>query len=58
LQEVVVTATKTGATEVQKTPIALSVFSADQLNTSAANNIKDLVALTPSINISQTTASA
>jgi iron complex outermembrane recepter protein len=58
LQEVVVTATKTGATEVQKTPIALSVFSADQLNTSVANNIKDLVALTPSINISQTTASA
>lgn len=58
LQEIVVTATKTGATEVQKTPIALSVYSADQLNNSAANNIKDLVALTPNLNISQTTASA
>src|ERR1700730_12405847 len=58
LQELVVTATKTGTTEVQKTPIALSVYSADQLNNSAANNIRDLVALTPNLNISQTTASA
>jgi iron complex outermembrane recepter protein len=58
LQEIVVTATKTGATEAQKTPIALSVYSSDQLNNSVANNVKDLVALTPSLNVSQTTASA
>jgi iron complex outermembrane receptor protein len=58
LEEVVVTATKTGATQAQKTPIALSVFSTDQLSNSAANNVKDLVAMTPSLNVSQTTASA
>jgi iron complex outermembrane receptor protein len=58
LQEIVVTATKTGETQAQKTPIALSVYSTDQLNNSVANNVKDLVALTPSLNVSQTTASA
>jgi iron complex outermembrane receptor protein len=58
LQEIIVTATKTGETQAQKTPIALSVYSTDQLNNSVANNIKDLVALTPSLNVSQTTASA
>jgi len=58
LQEILVTATKTGTTAAQKTPIALSVYSTDQLSNSGANNVKDLVALTPSLNISQTTASA
>lgn len=58
LDEVIVTATKTGATEIQKTPLALSVYSAAQLDTSDVNNIKDLVSMTPSFNVSQTTASA
>src|SRR5882762_9426396 len=58
LDEVIVTATKTGATQIQKTPLALSVFSAAQLDTSGASNIKDLVSMTPSFNVSQTTASA
>jgi iron complex outermembrane receptor protein len=58
LEEVVVTATKTGETQLQKTPLAISVFSADQLNTSVVNNVKDLVAFTPNLNVSQATASA
>jgi iron complex outermembrane recepter protein len=58
LQEIVVTATKTGETQLQKTPLAVSVYSADQLNTSVVNNMKDLVSLTPNLNVSQATASA
>lgn len=56
--DIVVTATRTGAAAAQKTPIAISVFSADQIATSGVTNIKDLVALTPNLNVSQTTASA
>jgi iron complex outermembrane receptor protein len=58
LEEIVVTATKTGATQLQKTPLAVSAYSADQLNTSVVTNVKDLVSLTPSLNVSQATASA
>jgi iron complex outermembrane receptor protein len=58
LEEIVVTATKAGETQLQKTPLAVSVYSADQLNTSVVNNVKDLVSLTPNLNVSQATASA
>src|ERR1700733_3007107 len=58
LEEIVVTATKTGETQLQKTPLAISAFSADQLNNSVVNNVRDLVSLTPSLNVSQATASA
>ncbi len=58
LEEIVVTATKTGETQLQKTPLAISAFSADQLNSSVVNNVRDLVSLTPSLNVSQATASA
>ena len=56
--DIVVTATKTGATKAQNTPIALTVFSNDQLTASGVTNIKDLVSLSPSLNLAQTTASA
>ncbi|MFV3126731.1 TonB-dependent receptor [Niveispirillum sp. KHB5.9] len=55
LEEIVVTATRLGQTVAQKTPLALSVFSADQLNASLTNNVKDLVALTPGLTVTQTT---
>jgi len=58
LEEIVVTATKVGETQVQKTPLAVSVYSADQLNTSVVNNVKDMVSLTPNLSVSQGTASA
>jgi len=58
LDEIIVTATKTGETAAQKTPLAISVFSADRLNGSLALNVKDLVALTPNLNLAQTTTNA
>src|SRR5882762_6447607 len=58
LDEILVTATKTGETALQKTPLAISVFSADRLNDSAALNVKDLVAMTPNLSVAQTTANA
>jgi iron complex outermembrane receptor protein len=58
LSEVIVTATKSGATQLQRTPITISAFSADQLDQSNSHNIRDLVQLTPGLNVSQVTASA
>lgn len=58
IQDIVVTATRTGETALQKTPLAVTVFSAADLSGSQVNNVKDLVALTPGLNVSQVTASA
>ncbi len=57
LAEIVVTATKEGATPLERTPLAISAFTAEQLNRSFSNNIKDLVQYTPDLNIAQVTAS-
>jgi iron complex outermembrane receptor protein len=48
--EIIVTATKT-ATVASKTPIALSVFSGDQLTKAGANSVADLRNLAPSVEI-------
>ncbi len=58
LDEVVVTATRTGETKAQRTPVAITVFSADKLNSALVTNVKDLVQLTPNLSVAQTTASA
>jgi iron complex outermembrane receptor protein len=58
IEEVVVTATKTGATEEQRTPMAISVFSGAQLEVSGVDNVRDLVAFTPNLNVAQTSANA
>jgi iron complex outermembrane receptor protein len=58
LAEVIVTASKSGATDLQKTPLAVTAFSADQLNRDLALNIKDIAAFTPSLRISQVATSA
>lgn len=58
LADIIVTATRTGQTKAQKTPLAISVFSADTLGAINAVNVKDLVTLTPNLNVSQVTASA
>jgi iron complex outermembrane receptor protein len=58
IAEVLVTATKLGATELQKTASAITVFSAGQLDASRINNVKDLVSFTPNLNVGQATASA
>ena len=58
LEEIVVTATKTGETLAQRTPLSVSVFSGDRLAASGASNVKDLVALAPNLNVSQQNVNA
>ncbi|AUW58897.1 TonB-dependent receptor [Sphingobium sp. SCG-1] len=58
IRDIVVTASRTGETSAQSTPIAMSVFSADKLDGSLVLNVKDLVAVVPGLNVAQVTASA
>ncbi|MFV3077677.1 TonB-dependent receptor [Niveispirillum fermenti] len=58
LDEIIVTATKAGETTMQRTPLAISAFSADKLDSSLVLNVKDLVAVTPNLSVAQVTASA
>lgn len=58
LEEIVVTAQKTGATAVQKTPIAISAFSGAGLDNSLTTNIKDLAGYAPGLSVGQFTANA
>jgi iron complex outermembrane receptor protein len=58
LDEIVVTATKTGAESVQKTPVAISVLSGEQLGSQGLNNTHDLVQFVPNVTYGQNTASA
>jgi iron complex outermembrane recepter protein len=58
LQEVVVTASKTGAQSVQLTPIAISAFTSDQLSKSNLATIQDLQGYVPNLSISQSTTYA
>jgi len=53
LEEIIVTATKTGAMSVQKTPIALSAFSEGELQKSQIVSLKDLVSSAPGLSIGQ-----
>jgi iron complex outermembrane receptor protein len=52
LEEVLVTATKTGETELQSTPLAISAFTAAQLDARGVGNVKGLVDYTPGLQIS------
>jgi iron complex outermembrane receptor protein len=58
IPDIVVTATKTGETRLQRTPVAITVLSGDSLSSRNAVNVKDLVALTPNMTVSQTTSNA
>src|SRR5579863_4671696 len=44
IEEIIVTAQKTGAQSIQQTPLAMSAFSADDMTRTLSNNIKDLSA--------------
>ena len=57
LEEVIVTATRTGETSLQRTPLAVSVFSSDELSATHTSNIAELAQLTPSLNVGVVTAS-
>src|SRR5580704_16111996 len=54
IEEIIVTAQKTGAQSIQQTPLAMSAFSADDLS----SNIKDLSAYSPNVNIGETNTNA
>ena len=58
LEEVTVTATKTGATQLQKTPLAVSAFTADKLGDILTANIADLAEHTPNLHFSEVAGSA
>src|SRR4051812_28231558 len=58
LAEVLVTATKSGATDLQKTPLAVTAFTADQLSQGLVLNVKDIAPLTPNLRISQVATNA
>ncbi len=58
LSEVVVTATKTGATQAQKTPLAITVVGGAQLDKTGMSNVKDLVVATPNLSVAQVTTNA
>jgi iron complex outermembrane receptor protein len=58
LEEIVVTAQKTSAAAVQKTPIAVSAFSAADLKSTLTTDIKDLSIRTPGLIVSQVAQSA
>src|SRR6266481_4427968 len=52
LGDVVITATKTGETRAQKTPLSTTVVTGDQLDASGIVNVKDLVQLAPNLIVS------
>jgi iron complex outermembrane receptor protein len=56
LEEIVVTAQKTGTSTLQKTPLAVSAFSSSDLKTSLVTNIKDVVNYVPNVSIVQVQA--
>ena len=58
LEEIVVSASKTGLTRLQDTPMAVTAFDADQLAKSGVNDIKDLVEFVPGLNIAQAQVNA
>jgi iron complex outermembrane recepter protein len=58
LQPITVTAQRTGAQDVQRVPIAISVFTGGDLSRNVSNDIRDLAAQAPNITISQVVTSA
>lgn len=53
IADIIVTANKTGASSVQRTPIAISAFSGDDLASAHIMNTKDLGQIVPSLAVSQ-----
>ncbi len=53
LEHVLVTATKSGAVDLQGVPLAITAISADELDLSGIDSIKDLPLLAPGIMVSQ-----
>lgn len=58
LEEVMVTATKTGETNLQSTPLAVSAFTAAALEQRQVSDVRDIMEYTPSLTISENTTMA
>lgn len=56
LDVIVVTATKTGSTQLQSTPVAISAVTSEILNRTGVDDIRDLAQLTPNLQIAQNAA--
>lgn len=55
VEEVIVTATKTGATRLQDTPIAITAFTTATIDRAAISDIRDLASITPNLAIAENT---
>ena len=53
LDDIVVTASKTGASKLQDTPLAVTAFSADTLERTGIKDVRDLASLTPNLQVTQ-----
>ena len=53
LQEVIVTATKQAAIDVNKVPISISAYGQREMDTRGIRDIADIAAITPGLNVSQ-----
>ena len=53
LGDIIVTATKTGATALQRVPIAISAFDGSELLRSKVDNVRGLLQLTPDVSVPQ-----
>jgi len=58
VEDVIVTAQKTGAQAVQSTPLAITAFSARQIAEQQVTNVKDLVQYVPNLQVAQSSANA
>ncbi len=58
MEEVVVTATHTGETNLQETPIAITVHSEEDMDQHGIENIRDLTRVTPGLSVSQNSSYA
>jgi iron complex outermembrane receptor protein len=58
LGDIIVTATKTGATALQRTPIAISAFDGAELLRSKIDDVKGLLQVTPNVSVPQNNAFA
>jgi len=57
LADIVVTATKSGKTSLQSTPLAVSAFSGEDLSLTGTSSVADLARYTPSLKVGEVTAS-
>ena len=58
IEEILVTATKTGATDIQDTPLAITAFTGEDLARRMISDVRDLESSTPGLTISENTGFA